>query len=91
MQSGSIMSVEVSVASAKKNLEDILAKLSPGETATLIGPEGKPMAVLVPLKSSEDVAREIDWDAEWENMAKEIDLAWKSKKSALETLTEMRR
>jgi hypothetical protein len=52
------------------------------------------MAVLVPLKSSEDVAREIDWDAEWENMAKEIDLAWKSKKSkksALEILTEMRR
>ena len=85
------MSVEVSVASAKKNLEDILAGLSPGETATLIGPEGKPMAVLVPLKSSEDAEKEIDWDAEWEAVAKEIDLAWKSKKSALEILTEMRR
>ena len=85
------MSVEVSLDAAKKNLEDILARLSPGETATLIGPEGKPMAVLVPLNSSKDTAREIDWDAEWEKLAQKIDLAWKSDKSALEVLTEMRR
>jgi antitoxin (DNA-binding transcriptional repressor) of toxin-antitoxin stability system len=88
---GLIMSVEVSVNSAKKNLEDILAKLSPGETATLIGPEGRPMAVLVPLRSSEDVAAKIDWDEEWQALAQEIDLAWKSEKSALEILAEMRR
>jgi len=85
------MSVEVSVDSAKKNLEDILAKLSPGETATLIGPGGRPMAVLVPLRSSEDVAAEINWDAEWQALAREIDSAWKSEKSALEILAEMRR
>jgi len=85
------MSVEVSVASAKKNLEDILARLSPGETATLIGPEGRPMAVLVPLKSSEESEEKIDWDTEWEAVAKEIDAVWKSKKSAIEVLTEMRR
>lgn len=85
------MSVEVSVASAKKNLEDILARLSPGETATLIGPEGRPMAVLVPLKSSEESEEKIDWDTEWEAVAKEIDAAWKCKKSAIEVLTEMRR
>jgi antitoxin (DNA-binding transcriptional repressor) of toxin-antitoxin stability system len=85
------MSVEVSVAAAKKNLEEILSKLLPGETATLISPEGKPMAVLVPLKSSEDEAKVLDWDAEWETLAREIDLDWKSKKSALEILTEMRR
>jgi len=88
---GLIMSVEVSVSSAKKNLEDILAKLSPGETATLIGPEGWPMAVLVPLRSSEDEAAEIDWDAEWQALAHEIDSAWKSEKSALQILAEMRR
>lgn len=85
------MSVEVSVDAAKKNLEDILAKLSPGETATLIGPEGKPMAVLVPLKSSKEKAEEIDWDTEWEDLARKIDSAWKSEKSALQILTEMRR
>lgn len=85
------MSVEVSVDSAKKNLEDILAKLPPGETATLIGPEGKPMAVLVPLRSSEGTTKEVDWDSEWQALAREIDSAWKSKKSALEILTEMRR
>lgn len=85
------MSVEVSVAAAKKNLEDILSKLSPGETATLIGPEGRPMAVIVQLKSAEDSAKEIDWDEEWEALAREIDSAWKSRKSALEILAEMRR
>ena len=85
------MSVEISVDSAKKNLEDILAKLSPGETATLIGPEGRPMAVLVPLRSSDSVEKEINWDAEWQALAHEIDSAWKSEKSALEILAEMRR
>ncbi len=89
------MSVEVSVDSAKKNLEGILARLSPGETATLIGPKGNPMAVLVSLKSSEDAPIEIDWDAdwdaEWQSLAREIDSSWKSKKSVLEILTEMRR
>lgn len=85
------MSVEVSVDSAKKNLEGILAGLSPGETATLIGPKGNPLAVLVSLKSSEDSPTEIDWDAEWQSLAREIDSSWKSKKSVLEILTEMRR
>ncbi len=75
------MSVEVSVNSAKKNLEDILAKLSPGETATLIGPEGRPMAVLVPLRSSEDEAAEIDWDAEWQALAHEIDSAGRARRA----------
>jgi hypothetical protein len=46
------------------------------------------MAVLVPLRSSEDVVKEIDWDAEWLALAHEIDSAWKSKKSALEILAE---
>lgn len=85
------MSVEVSVDSAKKNLENILASLSPGETATLIGPEGRPMAVLVPLKKSEDIAEEIDWNEEWQALARRIDSAWKSEKTALQILSEMRR
>jgi len=85
------MSVEVSVDSAKKNLENILARLSPGETATLIGPEGRPMAVLVPLRYSEEIAEEIDWDEEWQALAQRIDSAWQSEKSALQILSEMRR
>lgn len=85
------MSVEVSVDSVKKNLEEILANLPPGDTATLIGPEGKPMAVLVPLTPTEVKVNEVDWDREWQALAHEIDSAWKSKKSALEVLAEMRR
>jgi len=89
------MSVEVSVEAAKKNLEEILMRLSPGETATLIGPEGRPLAVLVPLKSSIKAPRETEevsgWDEEWEDLARKIEMAWKSEKSALEILSEMRR
>jgi hypothetical protein len=85
------MSVEVSMDSAKRNLEAILAKLSPGETATLVGPEGRPLAVIVPLVSYDIESDELDWDREWQSLAQEIDSAWKSKKSALEILAEMRR
>ena len=85
------LTVEVSVDSAKKNLEVILAKLSPGETATLIGPEGRPMAVIVPLRSSDEATEKLDWDREWQALAREIDCAWKSEKSALQVLAEMRR
>jgi len=85
------MSVEVSMDSAKRNLEEIIAKLSPGETATLIDPEGRPAAVLVPLKASNDAKIKDNWDDEWQALAKEIDSAWKSEKSALEILAEMRR
>jgi hypothetical protein len=46
---------------------------------------------MVPLRSFEDVAAEIDWDAEWEALAHEIDSAWKGERSAIEILAEMRR
>ena len=49
------------------------------------------MAVLVPLRYSEEIAEEIDWDEEWQALAQRIDSAWKSEKSALQILSEMRR
>ncbi len=85
------MSVEVSVDAAKKDLEKLLAVLPPGEAATLTGSEGEPLALLISMKSSQKRDTEKEWDAEWNSLAQEIDKAWKSKKSALETLSEMRR
>ncbi len=32
-----------------------------------------------------------DWQSEWESLSLEIELAWKSDKSGLEILSEMRR
>src|SRR5690606_38648652 len=55
---------------------DIISKLLPGETATQVSAEGEPMAVLVLLKSSEDAAKVLYRDKEWETLAHEIDLAW---------------
>ena len=33
----------------------------------------------------------LEWDEEWEALGREIDKAWKSEKSALEILSELRR
>jgi len=84
------MSMEVSLEVAKKNLEDVLAKLSPGEGATLISQVGEPIALLVSLKPSREM-NDQDWQSEWESLSIEIERAWKSDKSGLEILSEMRR
>jgi hypothetical protein len=49
------------------------------------------MALLVSMKPSRDEAEEKKWDEEWAALGREIDKAWKSKKTALEILSEMRR
>ena len=51
------------------------------------------MSVEVSVDSAKkkDAPIEIDWDAEWQSLAKDIDSSWKSEKSVLEILTEVRR
>lgn len=43
------------------------------------------------MRCTRDEAKENMWDEEWEALGREIDKAWKSEKSALETLSELRR
>ncbi|NJN96957.1 MAG: hypothetical protein HC875_24110 [Anaerolineales bacterium] len=87
------MSINVPIETAKHNLENLLGQLHPGETMTLIGSEGMPVAIVVSLKPTQEAETESisDWEAEWEALAEEIGRAWQGDKSAVEILVEMRR
>lgn len=82
------MAMEVPIEVAKQNLENLLERLHLGETITLIGAEGTPLAILVSLKPA---PVEVKPAADWEELAQEVGRAWKSEKSAVEILSEMRR
>ena len=86
------MSVSIPVEAAQDDLRSLLEQLELGETITLVSPEGVPEALLVSLKAAPSQPQSlVDWEARWDTLARKIGQAWKSDKSALEILTEMRR
>ena len=87
------MSIPVPMETAKENLEGLLERLHIGETITLLGAEGAPVAVVVSLKPTPtaETPPDSDWLAQWEALAEEVGRAWQSDKSAVEVLSEMRR
>jgi antitoxin (DNA-binding transcriptional repressor) of toxin-antitoxin stability system len=87
-----MMPEAVSVKNAECNLEELLRRLPFGESITLTGPEGRPVAILVSLKPGGVVETPVsDWDARMDELAHKVSRAWKGKKSAVEVLSEMRR
>ena len=86
------MSITLPIERAEQDLRGLIAQLNRGETVTLIGTEGVPIALLVSLKPTPRVNHEeADWDARWDALARQVSRAWKSEKSAVESLIEMRR
>lgn len=86
------MSEAVSIKTAECNLEELLKGLPFGESITLTGPEGSPVALLVSLKSGKAEPKPVsDWDAQMDELAQKVSRAWKGEKSAVEILSEMRR
>jgi len=86
------MTTTLTVETAQRNLKDLLTQLHLGETLTLTGAEGKPLAVLISLETSSAKTPMVsDWNARWDVLAQEIGSAWQSDKSAVEILAEMRR
>ncbi len=86
------MSITVPIETAERDLRSLLEQLHLGETATLVSSEGTPQALLVSLKST--TARPLplsDREARWDALAQKVSQAWKSDKSGVEILTEMRR
>jgi hypothetical protein len=81
------------VETVANQLRDLLAELPLGETITLLDPDGQPLGLLVSLKSApgDKSQTTANWRVEWEALAQKVGAAWKSDKSALETLAEMRR
>jgi len=57
----------------------------------LVNSEGAPVAVMVSLKPAPTEAELVsDWEARWDALAQKVGQAWKSEKSAVEILMEMR-
>ncbi len=80
----------VPIETAKKNLDSLLQQLRRGDTVTIVGAQGKPVAVLVSVKS-EPAMQVSDWQMRWDALAEKVSRTWKSDKSAVEVLREMRR
>lgn len=86
------MSEALPIKNAECNLEELLKGLPFGESITLIGAEGFPVALLVSFKHGKDERKQgSDWDARMDALAQKVSRAWKGEKSAVETLSEMRR
>jgi hypothetical protein len=85
------MSTTITIEKAIPALKEILRKLVPGETVTLVEADGKPLAVLVSVGSPVVPQPISDWSERWRDLAVQIDRAWKEEKSGLQVLVEMRR
>lgn len=82
----------VPIDTAAKDLKHLLAQLRLGETITLVGASGVPEALLVSLKSTADKPLSTPaWERQWDALTNRVNQAWQGDKSALETLTEIRR
>jgi antitoxin (DNA-binding transcriptional repressor) of toxin-antitoxin stability system len=87
-----ITPMTVPVETAERDLQHLLERLHLGETITLVSSEGMPLAVVVSLKPAPaEVEPASDWEARWDALAQKVSQAWKSDKSAVEILMEMRR
>jgi antitoxin (DNA-binding transcriptional repressor) of toxin-antitoxin stability system len=80
------------IETAERDLRRLLDELDLGDTVTLIGSEGVPQALLVSLRAApREALIESDWEVRWDALAQQVSEAWKSKKSAVELLSEMQR
>lgn len=87
-----VTSMTIPVEMAERDLRQLLENLRLGETITLVSSEGQPLAVVVSLKSSSVEVKPVsDWETRWDELVRGVSRAWKSDKSAVELLTEMRR
>jgi len=86
------MATDLSVEAAGPELRDLLQHLPPGEQVNLVDSDGKRVAVVFSVRRGAEKPMPIaEWLAEWDALAEEISKAWKSDKSAVEIISEMRR
>ena len=86
------MSITMPLEAAVRDLRRLLEELEPGETVTLTGAEGEPEALLVSLKQDvHEAEAEADYEARWDELSPRVSRAWRSDRSAVELVTEMRR
>ncbi|MBM4031035.1 MAG: hypothetical protein FJ291_04535 [Planctomycetes bacterium] len=86
------MATSVSVEAMGPELRQLIELLPEGETVEILGDAGEQVALLLTVKQGSEMPLSPDeWLAELDALAEEIGRAWKSEKSAVELVSEMRR
>lgn len=86
------MMTDVSVEGIAQRLWELLQSMKPGETLRVIGSDGEPLALVVSLRQAAGPAKSPrEWEAEWDALADAVTRAWKTDKSAVQVIAEMRR
>jgi len=94
---GDNMAMILPIHTALEELPELLRRLRPGEVITLTEADGTPRAVLVgvgqAVRRSEALSAENSeaWWTNWDPLASQIGHAWKSGRSAVEAVQEIRR
>jgi antitoxin (DNA-binding transcriptional repressor) of toxin-antitoxin stability system len=86
------MALDITVETAERELRGVLERLQPGDTVKLLDASGQAVALLISLKPcAQRKSGASDWRARWDALTERVSRDWKSEKSALEILAEMRR
>ena len=86
------MRTQMSVEAAARDLPGLLSRMHAGQTVKLLDTAGEPLAAIVSLrKRRRKVLSTEEWDARWDALARRVGAAWQGDKTAVETLSEMRR
>jgi hypothetical protein len=84
--------IELTQDTISPNLLTLMRHLQLGETVTLVDAAGEPLALLIGVRREpKPTPSHSKWWDRWQVLAQRVDRAWKSEKSALEVLAEMRR
>jgi len=76
------MAKTIPIETAQKDLKRLLDDLRLGDAVTLVGAEGIPQALLIPLKATAERPESIpDRDARSDALAQKVSQEWKSDKS----------
>lgn len=79
---------EVGIRELKNRTSEIVREVREEQAEYVITYRGQPVARLVPIVTEEDAGQALE---ELERLSQEVSAQWKSDKSAVELLTEMRR
>nr|HID14637.1 hypothetical protein [Anaerolineae bacterium] len=91
------MATVLPIHAALKELPELIRRLEPGEVITLTEADGTPRAVLVVVGQAVQRSKGLSaknseaWWAHWDALASRIGRAWKSGRSAVEAVQEIRR
>ena len=80
------------IDAAGPQIRELLERLPAGETLHIRGADGERVAILVALRHPSGRPQSFpEWLARLDSLAQRVGQAWQGDKSALETLSEMRR